>query len=220
MRRDGTPFAERDGARIAAVVPHLGAALRAAALRATGLAAAGDGTTPAAAGVLIVDVDGNLLSATSTGRDLLDLLPIRDGAATPGVLRAVALTLRDRQPLEPARLRVPGRDGGWIYLEAAPLSGAGDRIAVTLQRAGRAELCPIALRAHGLTARESEVTMHVLRGESTRQIADRLSVSPWTVQDHLKAIFAKVGVRSRRDLAMQIFLSPDRPAPANAARRS
>jgi DNA-binding CsgD family transcriptional regulator len=63
--------------------------------------------------------------------------------------------------------------------------------------------------SYGLTNREREVTRLVARGLSTRAIAARLYLSPWTVQDHLKAIFEKVGVTSRGELVAHVFF-PER----------
>ena len=64
------------------------------------------------------------------------------------------------------------------------------------------------LSAHGLTAREADVARLVLRGLSTTAIADNLHISGNTVQDHLKAVFDKTGVRSRRDLIGQFLATP------------
>jgi DNA-binding CsgD family transcriptional regulator len=56
------------------------------------------------------------------------------------------------------------------------------------------------MSAYGLTEREQDVTRLVLQGKSTAQIAQRLVISAHTVQQHLKSVSDKTGVRSRRDL--------------------
>jgi DNA-binding CsgD family transcriptional regulator len=73
------------------------------------------------------------------------------------------------------------------------------------------ELGFILQRLAGLSRREREVTRLVLHGRSTRETAGDLHVSAYTVQDHLKAIFAKVGVGSRRELVAQLFLQHSAP---------
>jgi DNA-binding CsgD family transcriptional regulator len=52
----------------------------------------------------------------------------------------------------------------------------------------------------------------VVQGRSTRQIARALSISPYTVQEHLTAVFDKVGVRSRGELVGQVFFRHCLPA--------
>jgi len=61
------------------------------------------------------------------------------------------------------------------------------------------------MSAYQLTERERDVTSQILRGSSTTQIAADLYISPHTVQQHLKSVFDKTGVRSRRDLVGKIF---------------
>ena len=62
-----------------------------------------------------------------------------------------------------------------------------------------------------LTWREREVLILVAEGKTNLQIADRLSLSPRTVQKHLEHIYDKVGVRSRTAAAMR--LAPARNSP-------
>lgn len=55
------------------------------------------------------------------------------------------------------------------------------------------------IRALGLTARQADVMTLVLRGMTTRQIADELFVSVATVRKHLERIYAELGVHSRAE---------------------
>jgi DNA-binding CsgD family transcriptional regulator len=92
-------------------------------------------------------------------------------------------------------------DGRWVRIEAAPLDGEdGERIAVVLRSAAPAETLELRCRAYALTARERQVVAALIAGDDTRALTERLVISPHTVQDHLKSIFAKIGVRSRREL--------------------
>jgi len=86
-----------------------------------------------------------------------------------------------------------------LHGDVAAGSPAGP-IAVVVEHADAHTTAPLLLAAHGLTPRETEVARLVLRGASTAAVVDALHISRHTVQDHLTAIFDKVGVRSRREL--------------------
>jgi DNA-binding CsgD family transcriptional regulator len=93
-----------------------------------------------------------------------------------------------------ARARVRAASGRWLVVRGSVLADApGAQVAVMIEPARPHELAPLVADAYGLTEREREVTRLVARGLQTNAIAARMHLSPWTVQDHVKAIFEKVG---------------------------
>ena len=134
------------------------------------------------------------------------------GTPFTSIVQAVAARARATAPGQDplqigARSRVRTRSGSWLLLYGTRLAGgAGDRTAVIIQPATPAAVAPLVTLAYGLSERESQVTRLCMQGVSTRQMAHALALSPHTVQDHLKSIFAKTGVRSRSELVGQIFL--------------
>ncbi|MEU8796150.1 helix-turn-helix transcriptional regulator [Spirillospora sp. NPDC048819] len=176
-------------------------------------ARAGDGDV----GLLVLDADDGV-SMSNRAADLwLDELGTGDrpGARLPLVVPAIARQTRALcgSAAEPApdgarlaRARVRTRAGHWLIVRGSMLGdGPEAPVAVMLEAARPAEMAPLMVDAYGFTDRERRVTELVAQGLSTRQIAARLHVSSYTVQDHLKSIFAKSGTGSRGDLVARLF---------------
>jgi DNA-binding CsgD family transcriptional regulator len=185
------------------------------ARRALLIGEAKDPEGPESPGLLVLDDRWDVESATpGVGRWVAEL-PGGDwdaGKLPDAVLAVAGRALRTAEhpdsPGEIAFARVLSRSGRWIVLHGASLVTAGRRrVAVIVEPAHPARINPLLMAAYGLTEREQEVTRLVLQGDSTAQIAERLVLSPHTVQEHLKHIFEKTGVRSRRDLAGKVFFS-------------
>ena len=56
-----------------------------------------------------------------------------------------------------------------------------------------------------LSARQKQVLFRVMAGDSVKQIAGVLSLSPHTVHDHMKQIYLRFGVNSRAELLAKFF---------------
>lgn len=206
-RRLGT-FSERDADVVAEMSDYIGQGIRRAVL-ATGLAVGNGHDSP---GVIVLRGDDTLESMTPSARKWLGEIVDATGVNAPVPLVVISLADKARQAFdgttgEVAAIRVPRKSGGWLLMHAALLQGDDQgSVAVTLHPATQPEIASLIVEAYGLSKREREVTRLVLVGFSTEEMADNLHVSKYTVQDHLKAIFTKVGVHSRRELVAQIFL--------------
>ena len=54
-----------------------------------------------------------------------------------------------------------------------------------------------------LTPREHQVMTHLSRGALDKEIAELLRISVWTVHNHLKNIYEKLGVQNRTEAVME-----------------
>jgi DNA-binding CsgD family transcriptional regulator len=214
-REKGRPdFAAREVAFVRRTAPHIAMGLRAATLQRE---LHGDD----AAGVLVLDGWGTVVQNSAAAELRLEELGDlgarwREGEGLPApiwtVLGALKSSLRpgtDRELNSSPYLRVQGRSGRWLTLQASRTEPTHARPAesmVIIAPAGPKEVLRLTASGYGLSPREQEVVELAVRGASTREISRALYISEYTVKDHLKNIFGKVGVRGRRALVKQLYL--------------
>jgi DNA-binding CsgD family transcriptional regulator len=207
---DDRPFSEADIAFLDTLTPLAAATRRSAAAAAAGTQI----SAPPAAGVLVLDSDLDVRAATASARAWLAELVPPDfefahiaalGAVYNVASRAFARAAADHSTgrhgndLAP-RVRVRSISGAWAIIEADLLDPYAGTVAVTIRPASAHDVLDLRLVAHDLTAREREIVTVLLDGSETHAVAERLFLSPHTVNDHVKAIFAKIGVRTRKQL--------------------
>jgi DNA-binding NarL/FixJ family response regulator len=161
-------------------------------------------------GILVVDVSRRIRMANEASVSMLRPLIGSDmrfslGAELPTALQALIDDIESRLAVGPdsCSLMLPAYD---ICVRACVISGDSEaHLMLLVERASRQDVVRSALARYPLTPREAEVAALVLRGYSNRRIADNLVLTEYTIEDHLKRIFSKVGARSRSSLASKIL---------------
>jgi DNA-binding CsgD family transcriptional regulator len=212
-RRGNRPFSERELCFLESSAPHVARGMRAAAgLRSPGRAAK---IPPVAApGVLVLDGCGQIslrtrsaaahledLATIGVSRDLLPyaVMSVLTGLGSPGCGSSSSAS---------QILRAQGASGEWYTLRASAAEPDchGTRAAViVIEPTSRSRDSGWPCQLHPFTPREREVVRLALEGLSTKQIAARLRLSPYTVQDHLANACGKVGVRGRQALLATLY---------------
>lgn len=205
-------FERGDLELLASLGPSMGSALRRGFITAT----ESHVVEPSPPGVVVLNPDLGLVTWTATAREWIDALPAARLFAAwnmlPATVYPVATLSRSQATRTGAHALERAVDGRWVVIQAAPLEGDdGGRLAVTIRGAAPRETFDLLCRAYALTRRERDVVAAVLAGLDTRAVTERLFISRHTVQDHLKSVFEKIGIHSRRELLTTFN------APADAA---
>jgi DNA-binding CsgD family transcriptional regulator len=159
--------------------------------------------------VMVLSPDLDVRAQTPQTQDYLRMLvpPNEDRSPVPAsAYNVAAQLLANEAGVDPgppsARVHLSG--GLWLMLRAARLGDAGmphqRDLAITIEETAPTERAAVFARANGLSTREAELLGHLATGSDTHELARRMFLSQHTVQDHVKSIFAKTGVNSRRDL--------------------
>ncbi len=162
--------------------------------------------------VVLLTATGSLMAQSQLAGQLLAALPHRTGHGQPPlVVTALAawLTARPHEGDSPA-VTICDTTGQWQTVQAHRLDGelAPGTIAITLTAATPAQLAPLAMAAAGLTPREQEIAALAITGLPAAQIAAAAHLSPYTVQDHLRAAYRKLAVTNRQQLTARLLSQP------------
>jgi DNA-binding CsgD family transcriptional regulator len=210
--RSGPKFTPDEAALLRRLTTPLARGLRTTML----LDDAKDALGPDEPGILILADDLSVVAMTPAAeRWLAEIEDWPRRNELPHAIPTLAQRLRaieregDASKVALPQVRIRTRSGRWLTLHASRLRGAAaenlDQTAILLEPARPSQTASLVLQAYGLTERENQVAHLVLGGLSTDEIATRLCISVLTVQQHLKAVFDKAAVRSRRELVARVF---------------
>lgn len=230
-RPGGQAFDERDAALLEEIAPLITGILHAGVLRhdmparnAPEHAEPGQPENHHRPGVLSIRRDGTVTLLTPAVRHWLQQITasqehhLRGGL--PDIIWLAVATLEQSQggsgtpgPV----VHVQSQSGIWLTIEAFHAPAATGDVMVVIGPSSPDEIVELRERLYGLSERERQIAELVIRGHSTRQISDGLSIAESTVQGHLTHIFDKMQVGSRRALVQRLLIDQLFPGTAPGA---
>ncbi|WP_416148323.1 helix-turn-helix transcriptional regulator [Salipaludibacillus sp. HK11] len=159
--------------------------------------------------VMIISENFDLISTNDAADSLLLWLREKENIAPtilPRPIRAICSRTKANsyhsQNEDEAKVCTRSFNGPFVSIQASELNSfsPSKQYAVITERAQPHEVMALAIEYYGLTLREKQIVERVVHGDSSKQIANSLNISLHTVQDHLKSIFYKTSVSSRREL--------------------
>ncbi len=159
--------------------------------------------------ILLLDRDMQIVHVSDSARALIDRSDRGEGAGVLESVRNRCTCIQREMPYSPPRgigeerFEVSAPSGHTVSILIRPVPEPGTRacFVIFLQTGDAAAAIPHRLRALGLSPRECEVSFLVGRGLTNADIAQKLSISRYTVENHLKAVYEKLGLRNRTSLA-------------------
>jgi DNA-binding CsgD family transcriptional regulator len=209
---DDRPFSPEEISFVAGIANEVGFALRADLLR-IAMNPTMSMSPTAGSGTVVLSPDDTVEGYTPDAHTWLRQLGVTDlHAPLPTALRWISLQARAHalpvagaRPLRAARSRLATARGELIVVQAEVLQGTdAPKVVMSFEPATARSLFPLLLALHGLTARERTVAQLLVGGWTLEDVAAHLLLSLYTVRDHVKAIYAKVGVRSRPELTARL----------------
>jgi DNA-binding CsgD family transcriptional regulator len=160
-------------------------------------------------GLLLLDDDLNPVCVTGSADCWLNQI---DDGTVPGTdLPYCVVTLARQARHGPSRSRIRTRAGRWLTLHAESLPNTAGQVSVIIEPTRPVEIAQLIADAFQLTTRERDVVRLLCSGFSRAEIAKLLIVSAHTIDDHVKRVFGKVGVRSRAELTAKLFFDQHLP---------
>lgn len=189
--RRGTTFTREEIDALAPLGPVLGNALRIQLLQRALQAPNAIEDPP---GLMLLTDAGSIASISPSARRLLP-----DDAERGQYWQELLPVLASKAP--PFSMNILGATGP-VTLHRTTFQEQG---AIIVERMRPLVLAEVLVNAFGLSPRERVVVQGVCAGLSTREIAFSLDLADSTVQDHLKSIFAKTKVSSRKKLVARLL---------------
>jgi DNA-binding CsgD family transcriptional regulator len=194
LLRAGGRFEARDIKAVSAIARQAADGIRLALLRG---AASRPEVVEEPPGIFEVQPDGRVEPTTLPAEYWLNLVDVKLITA----INATAAAIRANPGWSGAGSRLALSDGRILSIHAAAMIQEKGTVAVIVDRARPAEVSAMLVDAYGLTNRQRDVLGRLLLGRPMTNLAHSLGISEHTAQDHRKAIYRRMGVSSRSELA-------------------